>query len=324
MRLFSLISLILFALLFTQCTKDRYDPNAPCIPHEALSVDKGYTHTPIFEAEPRQPHSFYFNPTNSDEIALIFWEKGSVGLWVYNLQTGHYRSMIDIDDGIYLLGDPAWSSNGWILLNVLDATGVFNLYKVHLNGTGMEQLTQDGNAVHPVIDITGEKIIYMVAGSSPATWLVIDEEGEVLDTTYLGPSDDNVSWQHSQYIANITSLGLMIADPYQNQFEVIYPVHSELDQSIESTVWLDEERIFWCFTTGVYITNIVTGETEVIRETCNARYYQRPTYAPDIDKIVLERCERIKDTETSGRFIVTPTMMNPDGSEEEVLEIEVD
>jgi hypothetical protein len=46
MRLFSLISLLLFALLFTHCTKDRYDPNAPCIPHEEFTT--GPFWEPIF------------------------------------------------------------------------------------------------------------------------------------------------------------------------------------------------------------------------------------------------------------------------------------
>jgi hypothetical protein len=322
MRTSPFLFFFLLPILFTQCTKDRYDPNAPCIPHEEFTTGPNWE--PIFSSETKQPIRFSFNPTNPNEISFVFWERGSSGLGLFNLKTGNYRTIIDLEEGVYILDKPIWSPEGWILLNILENVGVFNLYKLDPDEAELERLTDWGFTIDPVFDITGEKIIFMVANVSPATWLVIDKEGEVLDTTYRGPSSSYSSWQHSQYIANVTSLGLMITDPYQNQSEVIYPVNSELDQSIESTVWLDEERIFWCFTTGVYITNIVTGETEVIRETCNARYYQRPTYAPDIDKIVLERCERIKDTETSGRFIVTPTMMNPDGSEEEVLEIEVD
>ena len=80
--------------------------------------------------------------------------------------------------------------------------------------------------------------------------------------------------------------------------------------------------MIWCHTTGIYKTNIRTEETELIRETCNADTYQSPTYAADINKVIFQRQERILETETSGRGILSLVMMNPDGTEEETLVIE--
>jgi hypothetical protein len=78
-------------------------------------------------------------------------------------------------------------------LNILENVGVFNLYKLDPDEAELERLTDWGFTIDPVFDITGEKIIFMVANVSPATWLVIDEEGEVLDTTYRGPSDGTLA-----------------------------------------------------------------------------------------------------------------------------------
>jgi hypothetical protein len=89
-----------------------------------------------------------------------------VGLGLFNLKTGNYRTIIDLEEGVYILDKPIWSPEGWILLNILENVGVFNLYKlVHLTmAQELERLTQDWYLpLHPVIDITGEKIIYMVA-----------------------------------------------------------------------------------------------------------------------------------------------------------------
>lgn len=65
-----------------------------------------------------------------------------------------------------------------------------------------------------------------------------------------------------------------------------------------------------------------TGETEQLRETCNARCYQSPTYAPDIDKIIVERYELIPTSENRGIAKITFVMMNPDGTGEEEVVIE--
>ena len=59
--------------------------------------------------------------------------------------------------------------------------------------------------------------------------------------------------------------------------------------------------------------------TTKVRTTCNADLYNTPTYVPDIDKLILLNVQRIRDSDTTGRFITNLVMMNPDGSGEEVL-----
>jgi hypothetical protein len=321
MRTSPFLFFFLLPILFTQCTKDRYDPHAPCIPHDNISINDPFS-VPIslFEAQYPVFVHFFFNPSNSNELLFLSSAPKQAGgkLIKYNLKTQEKRVVFE---GEYS-PKATWGKQDWILLNIWDELGP-NIYRIRSDGSGLKRLTTEGLCLFPTWNLTGDQIIYEVAYSSPKRFHIIDWEGQFIDSSYVGIRNSNSSWHHPELIANATPTGLNISNIQSDSIAFV----EELDYLVQSSpgaVWLDEERVFWTHTTGVYVTNILTDETEVIRETCNARYYQRPTYAPDIDKIVLERCERIKDTETSGRFIVTPTMMNPDGSEEEVLEIEVD
>lgn len=41
----------------------------------------------------------------------------------------------------------------------------------------------------------------------------------------------------------------------------------------------------------------------------------------DIDKLILVNGQRIRDSETTGRYLTSLVMMNPDGSGEEIIDI---
>jgi hypothetical protein len=259
----------------------------------------------------------YFNPNNSDEIIYRFADGTSpeFDLIKYNLIT----EQKEIIYKGFFANRPRWGKNGWILLNINDSLG-YNVYKIRDDGSDLTPLTTSGNCFNPEWDINSEKFIYQFAFTTPTKSILMQGDGVFLDTLLCGGSLGK-SWQHPKYMASSSFKGFAFYNPLECEDKYSYEVEN-LAQSLNGAEWLDEENVFWCHTTGIYKTNIVTNETEIIRATCNAHCYQRPTYALDINKIIVEKLERIKDTETSGRVILSLVMMNPDGTEEEVIEID--
>lgn len=300
--------------MFLQCTKDKMEVNNECIPHERLSDMQGQQ---IFKAVYPLNEMAYFNPTNSDEIIYRYADgvTPEFDLIKYNLVT---KQKEVIYQGFFS-NRPRWGKNGWILLNINDSSG-YNVYKMREDGNDLTALTISGNCFNPEWDFESEKFIYELGFTSPTEFIISNSIGDHQDTVFVGVSSMG-SWQNTKLIVNGTFKGLFLGNPELDEYELIYETKNT-SQSLNGAEWLDEENVFWCHTTGIYRTNIVTNETEIIRETCNAHCYQRPTYAPDINKIIVEKLERIKDSETSGRIILSLVMMNPDGTEEEVIEID--
>jgi len=304
------IKICLFIVVCTslfQCTKDE------CITHVRLTDEIGNS---LFLTELPSCQVPYFNPNNSNEI-IFGCTQGTFDtpkLIKYNLENQAQEIIYEGD----FLSKPRWSKKGWILLNLQDSLGR-NIYKIKSDGSELTALTTSGNCFYPEWDIKGEKIIYRYAFSTKG--IVIDEAGIFLDTLNCS-SNAYSSWQHPTLSATGNSAGLNIVDPYDcGSLEWLYEANG-VTQSAGGAEWLDEERIFWCHVTGIYITNIITKETEVVRETCNAYYYQRPSYAPDIDKIIIERVERIVgDGDEPGSKTHSFVLMNPDGSEETLIDL---
>lgn len=302
-------------MLSVQCVKDKISPRGECITHERLTDMRG---RPIFKTQLPYFDMPYFNPNNSEEIIYRYGEGSSpeFELIKYNLRTQEKET---IYSGFFN-NRPRWGKNGWILLNIQDELG-YNIYKIKDNGDSLTALTHGTHCFNPEWNITSDTFIYQLGFTSPTQYILSNENGNVVDTLFSGVAAGS-SWQHEEYVASGLFTGLVISNPLEEEmYDLIYETNG-VAQSANGAEWLDGERVFWCHTTGIYITNIVTKETEVIRETCNARCYQRPTYAPDIDKVIVERMERILDSEDSGRRFINLVMMNPDGTEEEVLELD--
>lgn len=308
-------NLILFILLggmifFFQCTKDKIEPS--CIEIDQLTGMRGELLFPT--TQPVINGFAYFNPNNSDEIIYRRADQTVLKMELirYNLNTKEKKLIYQGD----IYSRPRWGKNDWILLHLKDDLG-YNIYKVKSNGDSLTALTTSGNCFFPEWDVASNKLIYELGFTNPTEFIISDSDGNIQDTVFVGVGSMG-SWQHSELVANGTFKGLFLGNPMSNDYELIYETE-KINQSGDGAEWLDEERVFWCHTTGIHITNITTEETEVIRETCNAHCYQRPTYAPDIDKIIVEKLERIKETETTGRAVVSVVMMNPDGTEEEEI-----
>lgn len=308
-----LLWILLVLGLFVRCNKDALEPERECITHERLTNGFGQK---IFFTEFPYYSMPYFNPNNSDEIIYRFADGTSVefDLIKYDLRTKEKRTIYTGS-----MGRPRWGENGWVLFHVNDSLG-HNIYKIRDDGNELTPLTTSGNCFFPEWDLESNKFSYQFAFTTPTKYILAEDDGSFIDTTLCG-SYATASWQHSDFFASSGFAGLAVYNPYTCETVFNYETDG-VAQSANGAEWLDEKRIIWCHTSGIYLTNIETRQTELIRETCNADTYQLPTYAPDIDKVIFQRMERILDTETSGRAIFSLVMMNPDGTEEETIEIE--
>lgn len=311
-----LILLLTIICCFAQCTKDDMGMPKACIPHESLSTASGIA--PLFIGTLPKADMPYFNPNDANEIIYRYTDETNptFDLIKYNLTT---RQKEVLYQGSFS-NRPRWGKNGWILLNVKDNLD-YNIYKIKDNGTELTNLTISGNCFNPEWSISNNTFIYELGLTSPTEFIISNQNGIIIDTTLVGVGSVG-SWQHDTLVVNGTFKGLFAGNPYSGFYD--YDLISDVEDNAQSSngaEWLDDENVFWCHTTGIYTTNISAKETKVIRETCNAHCYQHPTYAPSINKIVLEKLERIKDTETSGRAIITLVMMNPDGTDEMELDI---
>ncbi len=309
-----LIFLLAFSFTFIQCKKSKIEVEEVCVRHEMLTDMQGQ---PIFKTLFPFKEMAYFNPKNSEEIIYrnVDGLSSVFELVKYNFVT---KQKEIIYQGFFS-NRPKWGRDGYILLNIQDSLG-FNIYKIQDNGANLTKLTNQTNCLNPEWDIRSEHVIYQLGFTTPTKYIIMTAEGIPIDTVFSGVSSGS-SWQHENLIATSTFRGLVVSNPLDEE-EFLFFEQENLAQSANGAEWLDQDRVFWCHTTGIYITNIVTKDTEIIRKTCNAHCYQRPTYAADIDKIVVEKLERIKDSETSGRTLISLVMMNSDGTEEQVIEFD--
>ena len=301
------------------CKKDKMNLKEQCEEIESLVDLQGM---PLFH----QVYPSYgvpcFNPNNPDEI-IFFYAKENTGpphkLVKYNLSNKEYQTVYEGQFGIR----PRWSKKGWILLSLWNELGNdgFNIWKIKENGDSLTQLTTTGNCFFPEWNMEGDRFIYELGNVSPTKFIIANQNGEIIVTTMVGVGSGG-SWQHDSLIVNANFKGLFLGNPLNNfhDYEQISSVENN-SQSLGGAEWINKNEIIWSHVTGIFLTNLENSITNNIIETCNAKYYQLPTYAPQIDKVVFQRIDRVKTNNEIGDLFTGLYMMNLDGTCEEKIEI---
>ena len=323
-RKLGFLGLVVFVALFSSCNDDAIIAE-DCLPHteflvaspdaEIVSIGNPQLFRMVYPAIT----AVSFNPNNSDEVVYLILRDGyptPMEIVKYNIRThervvlssGHYGRFIK------------WGKNDKILLQVIQPNGTnARVARMDSDGNNFTIIADDGFCTPCDWDYKGNRFIYSIAFTAPKIKKIRDVEGNFIDSTYRGCQDG--SWQHPHFAVTDRGDGITITNPDDPSVlrYLTVPGLERVFQGGFGAVWLDERRAFWCHTNGLYITDIVTEEHDKVRTTCNADFYAIPTYAPDIDKLILVNGQRIRDSDTTGRFITNLVMMNPDGSEEEVL-----
>lgn len=306
-------------LLFVSCRKNEINLNNPCEQFESLVDLQGI---PLFH----QVYPSYgvpsFNPSNSDEIIFFYAPDNSpppFQLLKFNLSSKEYQIIFEGQFGIR----PRWGKKGWILLSLQNELGNdgFNIWKIKENGDSLTQLTTNGRSFFPEWNNEGNRLIYQIGNTSPTKFVIADQMGNAIDTTFVGVGSGG-SWQHDSLVANATFKGLFVGNPYRgiDSYQLISDVENN-SLSVGGAEWINDEYVIWSHVTGIYSTNITNDVTIKIKETCNSKYYQLPTYSSELDKVVFQKIERIETDDEIGELVSGLYMMNPDGTNEEKIEV---
>lgn len=264
-----------------------------------------------------------FNPNNPDEIIFSYTTyetELSSKILKYNLSSKEYET---IYEG-FLQSRPRWGRNDWILLPLFNESenNGFNIWKIRSNGDSLTQLTYSGNCHTPDWNIVGDKFIYKLGFTSPTKYIMADEFGNFIDTTLIGTGGGG-TWQHDSLIANGNFKGLFLGNPYSKfyDYQTLFEPNEISSISRGGAEWLNQETVIWAHVTGMYKTNIITNETELLKETCISSYYQLPTYSPQSSKVVFVKVDRVNRGSEGGDLYSKLYIMNTDGSNEQKIEI---
>lgn len=257
-----------------------------------------------------------FNPNNSFELLFASQEDayGRSKLWKYNLVT---KSKDLIYHGSVVF-QPSWGRNGWILLNHLRG----DVSKIKDNGDSLTLIRNSLLDWHPKWDYEGKNFIVMNDSSGTYRIILANSDGIGIDTFNYGFTPGS-SWDHPQYIATVSRDNLSILDPLNNDLEYLY--RFDRIGGGEGAIWLkDQETIVWANRNGLHRTNIRTKVTRQIEETCKISRYLYGTYSSGLDKMVWQKSGSIRSEDDPQTIIVSHSliMMDPDGSNQEVLNIE--
>ncbi len=304
-------------LLFTNCNKNSTDDESiinnhqeeciPIPPPVGITTPWGHEWTtalPNYEF-PR------FNPNNPDELIFRFQEHSTDTIFQlvkYNLVTQERETIFE-----GFLAIPKWSRKDWILFHQND----FNLYKIKSNGDSLTQLTFSENCQGAEWNKEGDKFIYQSIGLND--FIICDEVGNPLDTidgVSLYPS-----WQHDSLLANVSTGVIFIQNP--NSEELDFKIIHEVGTGGTTIVhWLDSDNIIWASNDGIFKTNIITEETILLIESCDAKVYKYPTVSNISNKIVFQRTDKeLIETEVNKGIATSRIfMMDFDGTNiEEIL-----
>ena len=319
------LCLVVFVALFSSCNDDNISAREDCIPHTqfyAVPPDAEIISTgapPLFKKTHPIILAVSFNPNNSDELVFLVLPGGyptPMEIVKFNIQTSERTILTSGYFGAFV----KWGKNDKILLKITEPSGFAGrVAKIDSDGKNLTIIADDGSCTPGDWDYEGDRFIYSIGFTNPTVSKIREVGGNFIDSTFRGCQDG--SWQHPHFAVTNRGDGITITNP-DDPSVLRYLIPSGLDriaQGGRGAIWLDERRAFWCHTNGLYITDIVTEEHDKVRTTCNADFYYNPTYAPDIDKLILVNGQRIRDSDTTGRFITNLVMMNPDGSGEEVL-----
>lgn len=123
-----------------------------------------------------------------DGSQLTYWQGVPTGIAVFVMNADGTQAK-RLTDPEMLAGDPDWSPDGnWIVfsdhpLHEFQCCEVSNLYRIHPDGSGMEQLTHydtaDRRATQPRYTPDGKYIVFTaVAPSTRSLWAIPAEGGE--------------------------------------------------------------------------------------------------------------------------------------------------
>lgn len=277
-----------------------------------------------------------YNPLNSSEF--VYMTDGK--LYKYNLETGNKSLVLE---GVPIIGQLDWSVTGWLTFSTLQ----WKVWKAKDDGTEKAQLSFTPNDQRPKFNPEGMNIMYYRSmeysnaelQANPSLYkrykmITIDLEGNFVDTLCkLIDTNQCAGWG----VYDWSSDDLIASEYYQNGVygAAIYNLNGELlnrlyetnlydgrDHIIDIEWHADNQHIFLTDGYGIKMINLSSKDIQIIKESCDARYYEYISISSDGQFILAQRgtseVRTICDIDRQWEIV----RMDIDGSNEVVIDLE--
>lgn len=203
-----------------------------------------------------------FNPANPDEILFTHAPYGNSvrDVYTYRLST---REKTKVHEGA-VVSSAEWLDGERILLNSNGA----RLLVVARTGGDVIELAGPNKSV-PFIDRVNNRIGCTVP---PSSGLILDFQGTVIDSFGFGCSYRYGKWMTDGRIVDLYCTGLEVVDPWACTRQLIAVMPSNQSGCGAGLVQGVGSSVLWSEKTGLYRTDMQTGETKMLRNACESDF----------------------------------------------------
>ncbi|MBK0401549.1 hypothetical protein I5M27_01050 [Adhaeribacter sp. BT258] len=326
------ICLLALATIFQGCKKEddaKIEPApitpAPetftCIPFETYDLSNCW-----LGPQYRKKGTFYqmpcFNPNNSNEFLYV----RSSSIYKYNLLS---KQSTMIAERVQPVGPPDWSRSGWIVFSDIS----WKIWKIRDDGTGLQQLSFGEDDQFPYFNPAGDKIIYGSHFLNTNKMLIMDLNGNKLDTLCSLRLGSCLGWGNSSWTVNDRILrrthsgqgmdGELSFYNYatkQDESPLFTYKNDSSNQEIRDYKVLNADKILYAMTNkGLVLYNIQAKTHQVLKENCHNIWYDFFSISPDKTKLLVEKntLKFVGDCTFEQRKSLV--IMNIDGSNEQEI-----
>jgi hypothetical protein len=322
-----ILSLLFFASL-TACKKEPLEYNEePCARQKkgckSVVIPKGGNSWGLLLA--KYGTNPCFNPNNP--LEFVYFEDG-------NLIKYNYMSKVktQLTYGVFGIGNPSWSKNGWILFADLG----WKIWRVKEDGTGTKQITFGVRDLYPTWNPNDDYFLYLRGYDHSNYELEKNPElihlAKMIKTTIEGAIIDSIElvWQtnswnektnvilheskaEGNYLVSLSSYNLNTKDT--------------MSQLFQSKTWIIDfewlnEREFLVSTSQshLYKVDALTGMKVIIKKGCESHSYGAFSISGNKNKIVAEQLTAYYSKELDITINETNlVLMDIDGCNEEYV-----
>lgn len=268
----AIISLIFVVFILASCKKDKTSPDfidgecAEIVPCSQPTLGGGHYITHVFPSF----SSPIWNPENSNEIIYIkLNDPINKSIMRYDMNTG-IKTLVLSGNFFNISGQ---IQNNWILIGNDD----YNVYKIKLDGTGLEKLTQAGTYYRPEFYHEPGKF-YVQDLTLPNRLILLQMNGVILDTVQgsqllRGAFRNQRFLQNDPYSKLITIKGMNNEILYQFDYSFQNPI-IDTASIFGTAAWIDDNNIIYSHQKGNYTLNLVSGEYKKIKNYCPKLFYK--------------------------------------------------
>jgi len=243
------------------------------------------------------------NPINADELIYLDGVYPNSKISFYNLQTHEKRALINEN----VERNFSWSRKDWILFQ---RSADFNLYKIKSNGDSLTQLTYGGKWFHGRWNYEGTKFIVYQKFNSISKSFIMNEQGVVIDSLTNWKHRGGY-WSHPLYYLGGSIFEIIVMD-IENKMVI---KKLSFEKEIDLVGWVSLEEFMYRQATKLYLYNITTSQTKLIKCHCNTSY-QTNTCSSDFSKLLFVKI--VDSLQTNNRIFEDSKLifMNKDGTGE--------